>query len=70
MASFELFDPTEKTFKTRRIQKSKKTSYETSNNAAINNFNNSFTYKDITRADINKLHEMVTYELKKQLKIE
>lgn len=68
MASFELFDPTEETFKTRRIQKSKKTSYETSNNAARKNFNNSFTYKDITRADINKLHEMVTYELEKAVK--
>lgn len=68
MASFELFDPIEETFKTRRIQKSKKTSYETSNNAARKNFNNSFTYKDITRADINKLHEMVTYELEKAVK--
>lgn len=63
VASFELFNPTEETFKKRRIQKNKKQSYETSNVAARKNFNKHFTYKDISRADIEKLQELVNNEI-------
>ncbi|MBN3406370.1 hypothetical protein CF088_13975 [Clostridium botulinum] len=64
-ACFSLFDATEEDFKHRRIQKSRKKSYETSRVVARKNFTNKFTYKDITRKDIEQLHELVGIEIEK-----
>ena len=63
VADFKLFDPTEEDFKHRRIQKNKVESYETSRVAARKKFNNNLTYKDVTRKEIEKLHELVAKEI-------
>lgn len=63
IADFQLFDPTEEDFKHRRIQKSKVESYETSRVAARKKFNSKFTYKDVARKEIEKLHELVAKEI-------
>lgn len=58
-----LFDADKEDFKNRRIQRTKKQAYETSRIAARKKFNNNFNYKDITRKDIEKLHELVGIEI-------
>lgn len=67
-AAFNLFDPTEKDFEKRRIQRNKKEAYETSRIAARKNFNSKFTYKDLIRADIDKLQQLVSDEIQKAVK--
>lgn len=63
MASFELFDATEEDFKIRRKQRNKKQAYETSTTAHRKKFNDSFTYKDLNRNDIEKLQELIGREI-------
>lgn len=66
VASFQLFDPTEKDFKVRRIQKDKKRSYETSREAARKYFSKKgLSYNDVKRKDIEKLNEMLEKEILK-----
>lgn len=67
-ACFSLFDASGEEFKNRRIQKNKKQAYETSRTAARKKFDNNFVYKDITRKDIEKLHELVGVEIEKGAK--
>ncbi|HAK44020.1 MAG TPA: hypothetical protein DCM59_16680, partial [Clostridium sp.] len=65
-ASFELFDPSEKDFKVRRLQKDKKQSYETSREAARKYFSEKrLSYNDVKRKDIEKLNEMLEKEILK-----
>lgn len=66
VADFELFDPTEKDFSIRRVQKDKKYSFETSREAARKYFDKcGLTYSDIKRIDIEKLNDIVGVEINK-----
>lgn len=65
-AAFSLFNPTEKDFKDRRIQRNAKDSFETSTNAARKYFKQKgLSYNDIKRSDIEKLHEVIGKEIDK-----